>query len=464
MIASRKPVYVDGMDSNLTARWKPVTLDPRQRAFYMSKARVNLCHSGRRSWKTEGAARRLVRNVLRHHKFSDAMFWAGAPTHQQAKRIWWKRLKAYMPEWAYLHNSRRSRSESELHMQLFNGATLTVVGLDEPARIEGLDWDGGAVDEFDNCKANVLEHIRPMMMRGGYLDILGVPEGKRQMWQLRKQIEQGEIPNSAIFHWPTDEVLHLWLGRAAAEAELAEAQKTLDERSYSQEYGGAFVSMEGRAYYTFDPDIHAARPLPYKQDQPLIFCFDFNKAPGTATILQEQFWPSPPDPRFANKLCCALDEVYIKRNSNTLMVCTELSKKLAKWNHRGDVYVYGDATGGAGGSAKIAGSDWDLIEEAFADRGDRMKYRYRRKNPKPRIRVNALCSRFMTADGKIHMLVDPHKCPNFIEDLDSVQWNEDGTDLDKRKDEYTHMTDGTGYWAWCEYPVGYNAELQESVI
>ncbi len=456
---------VDGVDSNLTERWKNVRLDARQSAFYHSTARINVCHSGRRSFKTECSTRRLITRFFMHEKYSDAHFWAGAPTQQQAKRIFWKRIKYYMPEWAYMKSPIRSRSESELIIHGYNGATLTVVGLDEPARIEGNDWDGGVIDELDNCKPKVFqEHVRPMMMRGGYIDLIGVPEGKLALYQLKQQIELGEIPNAAVFHWPTEEVLHLWLGDEAAALEIKEAKSTLDDRSYRQEYRGEFMSLEGRAYYTFIREVHAKRPLPYKKDRPLIFCFDFNKNPGTAIILQEQDWERVPDARFSSRLCCALDEVWITGSSNTLEVCTRLRQKLRRFKHTGDIYIYGDATGGAGGSAKVAGSDWDLIEESFENLGDRVKYRYRSRNPKPRIRVNALNARFQTADGMIHMLVDPKRCPHLCDDLENVVWNHDGTDLDKRKGELTHCTDGTGYWAHAEYPVGFIRDVQESVI
>ena len=42
----------------------------------------------------------------------------------------------------------------------------------------------------------------------------------------------------------------------------------------------------------------------------------------------------------------------------------DCKKLIADWeNHKGRVVCYGDATGGAGGSAKVKGSDWDLIKE-----------------------------------------------------------------------------------------------------
>jgi hypothetical protein len=77
---------------------------------------------------------------------------------------------------------------------------------------------------------------------------------------------------------------------------------------------------------------------------PLMLCFDFNVSPGVAVACQEH-----------DDGTHVVGEVFIPRNSNTPMVCRKLLSLYGE-RQRAPIEVYGDASGGAGGSAKVAGS------------------------------------------------------------------------------------------------------------
>jgi hypothetical protein len=120
------------------------------------------------------------------------------------------------------------------------------------------------------------------------------------------------------------------------------------------------------------------------------------------------------------------------------------------------VLCYGDATGGARGSAKVRGSDWDLVEEEL--RGvfpGGFRLRVPRANPSERARVNAVNSRLQSGDGTVRMMVDPQHCPHLVKDLEGVQTLKGGSgEIDKRaSDELTHISDGTGYYVARVFPV-----------
>lgn len=454
-----------------TKRCNVLKPHPGQRELWLSPARFPICHSGRRSGKTEIAKRRLVMRAMdpwnQNLPFpavsDDPRYFAGAPTWQQAKNIYWRDLKALIPDWAYWPNKARGISESELTIRLVSGAEICVVGLDRPERIEGSPWDGGILDEYGNMKPDTWgEHVRPVMSdRRGWCMFIGVPEGRNHYYDLVEfarmeefeSQETGKPPTMAVYHWPSSDILD--------PEEIRLAQKELDELTFRQEYGGDFLYFQGRAYYPFDRNIHCKR-LKYNIDNPLIFCFDFNIAPGIAVVAQEQPLPGQyleyqsdagvwiREPIIGTGV---IGEVYIPRNSNTKMVCRKLWDD---WkNHRGRIICYGDATGGSGGSAKTEGSDWDLVRQEFRGKwGGRVQFRLKDSNPRERARVNAVNSRLLSTSGTIRMMVDPLSAPKMVRDFEGVRLVEGGSgEIEKKKDPMlTHLSDALGYYCDYEFP------------
>ena len=77
----------------LTPRWTPLRYHPMQQSYWSSGHRFNTVPAGRRSGKTELAKRKLVKSALAGTPFDPPRFFAGAPTREQAKRIFWDDLK-----------------------------------------------------------------------------------------------------------------------------------------------------------------------------------------------------------------------------------------------------------------------------------------------------------------------------------------------------------------------------------
>ena len=402
----------------------------------VSPARFNVVPAGRRSGKTERAKRKLVKRAIRGTGFDRPRFFAAAPTRDQAKRIYWSDLKAMVPKVLIA-----DVSESELRISLKTGAELWVVGLDKPERIEGSPWDGGVLDEYGNMKAKAWpENVRPALAdRHGWCDMIGVPEGRNHyydLWQAAKAGTEGW----AGYHWKSADILD--------PDEVEAARRDLDELTFQQEYEGSFVSFEGRAYYPFTEPTHCARLRHiYDPAQSLALCFDFNVAPGVCAIAQERKLPS------GTEGTAVIGEVYIPRNSNTPAVCRKI---LQDWGaHQGKVVCYGDATGGAGGTAKVAGSDWDIVRRELAAFGDRLSFRVPKANPRERARVNAVNARLKAGDGTIRLQIDPQTAPHVVRDLEGVTLLEGGSgEIDKRADEsLTHISDGLGYYISEMFPI-----------
>lgn len=441
-------------------RLYPLRPHPEQTRLVQSAARFKVVPAGRRSGKTERAKRKVVTAALTATEWDDARFFAGAPTRDQAKAIYWADLKAMFDRRLLA----RPPSETDLSIKLVNGAEVWVIGLDKPERIEGRPWNGGILDEFANMKARTWgEHVRPALSdRRGWCWLIGVPEGRNHYYDLWRYARAEGDPEWDGFTWKSADILD--------PAEVAAAKRQLDPLVYEQEYEASFVNFEGRAYYPFLEATHTAS-LKYDDRSTISFCFDFNVEPGVAAVLQEQLLPGQYQ-RDMKTGAVLLDkpivgtgvigEVWIPNNSNTPAVCRKL---LTDWgSHQGAIRCYGDATGGARGSAKVQGSDWDLIkhtlrhgssEHGIKGFGDRVEYRVRAANPPERARVNAVNSRLKNGAGEIRLMVDPRRAPHVVQDLEGVRMLSGGSgEIDKKADpRLTHISDALGYYIEREFPI-----------
>lgn len=444
----------------LTPRWTKARLHPLQLGYLNSPTRFNVVAAGRRSFKTEAAKRRLIGKAIAYQDNPDGRFFACAPTHSQAHDIFWRDLQELTPKWALRGQSKRTGvSESKRTIYLGNGAEIKVVGLDRPQRIEGGWWDGGVITEFADVKPGVLDrHIKPMMLRGGWLDLEGVPEGRGAFFKLWESLE--DAPDSWARHtWTTEETLHLYLGEEAAAAELAEAKRTMDPLVYRQEWCAEFISFEGLAYYAFDRE-HNLPPkgqdVHHEPNKPLIVCLDFNRAPGVAVYAQEMgplalSWHSA-GTQGSKTITGVIGEVWIPRASNTERVCDKI---IADWGqiHKGEVHVYGDPAGGAKTSQGVKGSDWDIVTRKLtAAFGHRFKKRWGRSAPRVRVRVNAFNSRLCDAAGSRRLLIS-RRAKHLIDDLEGVEADEAGN-LIKKPGPLTHLSDALGYYLEKKWPSG----------
>ena len=434
-------------------RYHPVQAD-----LWLSQSRFNIVHAGRRSGKTEIVGKRkIIRKAILGNgpEYPNYNSFVSAPTRDQAKRIYWEDLKAMVPKSIVA----KKPSESKLTIFLYNRfgtiSSISVLGMDRPERVEGSPWDHGLLDEIGNMKPETWKtHVRPSLSdRNGTCDFIGVPEGRNHYYDLVQDAEASEflLPNGEkvwrTFHWLSEDILDI--------DEIIQAKQDLDELTYEQEYCGSFVVFSGLAYYKFNSKVHVSPCKKYYDKKaPLIFDFDFNVAPGTASILQEMDeWPNSQKPMADSTCTSVIGQVFIKRNSNTEKVCDKL---IQDWgDHEGLVFIYGDATGGAGGSAKVKGSDWDLVKgKLYPIFGNRIVFKVRKNNPRERARINAVNSRLMSMTGDVRFQIDP-SCINVIKDFEGVKILEGSVgEIDKKSDPMlSHLTDGIGYYIAEEFPI-----------
>ena len=451
-----------------TPRWYPLKAHPEQTRLWNSESRFCVVPAGRRSGKTERAKRKGIMKAYTLPPGSRIGF--GAPTRQQAKDIFWEDLIKFIPRWMM----RGDPHVTDMSIRLRNGNEIRVVGMDKPERVEGQPWDWFCLDEYANCKEEAwFAHLKPALDtigREGGAWLIGVPEGRNHYYELYKKAQADDSGEWDAFTWYSADILPA--------KTIEAAKRDLDELTYQQEYEANFVNFSGQAYYPFRDTVHAATPIhqKYNPRAPLIFCFDFNVEPGVAAVLQEgtapDMRPAPPQATVGGKALfgekeplhrpdveatLVIGEVYIERNSTTPNVCNRL---IHDWgDHEGPIHLYGDATGGARGTAQLHGSDWDLIIDIMYRHYGRnrvFRYGHRNKsngtwhNPTERSRVNAVNTRLMSGDKTVRMLVDPKHAPHVVRDFEGVRLLEGGSgEIDKKDGEasgLTHISDAVGYY------------------
>src|SRR3990170_3692177 len=170
-------------------------------------------------------------------QWPDPRYFAAAPTREQAKRIFWKDLKALIPKrWI------KRVSESELSITTKFGSELFIVGLDKPERIEGVAWDGAVMDEYANMRANAWqENVRPALSdRQGWCWFVGVPEGLNHYKDLADYAKKALDPDWGFYSWPSSDIL--------PKDEVEAARRILDEKTFRQEYEASFEGSSGRVF------------------------------------------------------------------------------------------------------------------------------------------------------------------------------------------------------------------------
>ena len=410
-----------------------------QQKYWHSVARFNIVRSGRRSGKTELFARKV--NDAAICEPPPSRFFIGAPTWGQVRSIYWDRMKTMAP-------ANCDISESRLSIVYPTGNEVFLIGMDKPQRVEGAPVHGGGLDEFDNMKWEAWQaHVRPMLSETkGWCDFIGVPEGMRNLYELEERIADNKPGVWAVWRWNSADIID--------PEEIEQSRRDMDPQLFSQEYEGAYIGVSDQIYYMFSR-VNNVGNVHYDAKLPLVVCFDFNVRPGVAVIAQEQKLPN------GLRGTAVVDEIYIPKNSNTLKVCEAITKKYS--GHRQEIRLYGDATGGASGTAKVLGTDWDLIKLHFWEHFSKaqIKFRVPASNPLEKQRVNAFNSRLQAADGSVRLIINS-ACRFVIKDCEGVSALPDGS-IDKASTPLlTHVSDALGYYLEAEFPVraGLHSRLQ----
>ena len=152
-----------------------------------------------------------------------------APYYAQAKAIAWDYLKHYAgPILA------GRPMESELSVELVNGAKVRLFGADNPDALRGIYLDGVVLDEYGDMRPSLFgEVIRPLLTdRQGWASFIGTPKGKNHFHALALQAQRSP-------DWFYQELKASETG-IIPKAELEDARRSMTPEQYAQEFECAF--------------------------------------------------------------------------------------------------------------------------------------------------------------------------------------------------------------------------------
>lgn len=409
---------------SLTDAWTQLRYHERQARLWRSKAKVCIVAAGRGSGKTELARRRIVRFLPVKKPWQDPIYFYALPTRDQAKRVAWKPLKALVPtEWI------SSISESELIIRTVFGSELHLLGMDKPQRAEGVQWDGGVLDESSDQKPGIYElNLGPAMThRDPWLWRIGVPKrmgvGAAEFKDAFYRALNSTSGRQEAYTWPSSTVLDPEV--------IAERRNSLDPIDFAEQYEASWETAGGAVFHAFSEEHNVVEDLKrhYNPNAPLIIGQDFNVDPMAWTICQQ-----------ANnrQYLWQFDEVYL-RNTNTQKSLDYLWMKYGN-RHKGEWWFVGDASGRAR-KTSAALSDYLIIknDERFKPK----RVLYNKANPRILDRFAACNALFMNAAGKARYKVDA-SCTHTIADLNHRAFKPGTRETDDSGD-VGHASDALGY-------------------
>lgn len=227
----------------------------------------------RRAGKTVATVFDLLTAALSTRKES-ARYAYIAPYYAQAKAIAWDYLKRFGAPIA-------SRVlESELAVDLPNGARVRLFGADNPDALRGIYLDGAVLDEYGDQRPSVWgEIIRPLLTdRKGWATFIGTPKGKNHFYDVREMARGSE-------DWQYIELRASETGILDA-AELTDARKQMTDAQYQQEFECAFdVPALGAVYaveYQAARDTKRIGVVPHSTEVPVHTFWDLGIGDNTS--------------------------------------------------------------------------------------------------------------------------------------------------------------------------------------
>ena len=190
----------------------------------------------RRGGKTVACVNELLTRASYTSK-KDARYAYIAPFYRQAKDVAWEYIKQFGK------GVIKKIRESELRIELFNGAWITLYGADNPDALRGLYLDGVVLDEYGDCRPSLWgQVVLPTLAdRKGWAVFIGTPKGKNHFYEIAKRAESDDkwfylnLPASQSGIIDEEELLEM------------KAQQTPEE--YQQEMECDFTAAVKGTYY-----------------------------------------------------------------------------------------------------------------------------------------------------------------------------------------------------------------------
>ena len=212
----------------------------------------------RRGGKTVACINELHSRALYTQK-KNARYAYIAPFYRQAKDVAWMYLKDATQDSAV------KVKESELSVELFNGAKITLYGADNPDALRGIYLDGVVLDEFGDCRPSLWgEVVLPTLAdRHGWGVFIGTPKGKNHFFQVRERAKREK-------NWFYLEVKASDPNCILPQEELEEMRAQMTEAQWEQEMECSFEAAVLGTYYAKQISTMEVGRIDGKEGQPQI--------------------------------------------------------------------------------------------------------------------------------------------------------------------------------------------------
>ena len=382
-------------------------LSKPQREVYDSPARFKMLCSGRRFGKTHLC---LVQLIVWAANKAGSLNWYLAPTYRAARSIAWRQLKAMVPVELFA-----SKNEVDLSIEFVNGSRIELKGGDSYDNLRGSSLSNCVLDEAAYIPPDAWEMvIRPALAdQQGSAFFISTPCGFNHFHEWWEQAQ--ELPDWGTFSYSTIE------GGNVPPEEVELARRTLDERTFNQEFNASFESFSGRVFPDFDDD-NIDDDIE-DMGGPILIGLDFNVGVMAGVICS----------RVGDTLHI-WDEIAVK-NSNTSEVAQMLRQRFPDRK----LIAYPDPTGRARKTSAAGETDHGLLR----------KYGIEVVAPRQpwavKDRLNATNWLICNAEKERRLFIHS-RCKNTIKGFRSVTFKEGAEDfiVDKAPG-LEHWIDGCGY-------------------
>jgi hypothetical protein len=391
----------------------PLT-DP-QREIVDAPQRFKVVIAGRRFGKTHLAIRELCKAA----RLPDKEVWAVYPTYKQAKMVVFKKLRKKLQDLRWVSKI----NETNMSFELKNGSTISLKGADNYDSLRGVGLDFLVMDEFADIDEEAwTETLRPTLAdKMGSALFIGTPKGMNWAKDLYDLAQ--EYPEEwAAFQYTTEQ------GGNVSITEIEAARRSLDARTFNQEFRATFETFSGRIFYAFDRKYNVKAytdPLPKE----LHLGVDFNIDPMSAVVAVKN----------GNTLH-VIDELKIF-GSNTEELVEEVKTRYP--GHT--IIAYPDPAGAQRRTSAGGRTDHTILRNA----GFTVKAPH--SHNAVRDGINAVNAKLLSSSGFTTLFFDP-KCKYAIECLEKQTYKE-GTSIPDKDSGFDHLNDSLRYMVDYLFPI-----------
>jgi hypothetical protein len=382
-----------------------------QGEVFSSRKRFRVLVAGRRFGKSYLSCIELLRGAI--ERPGETFFYC-APTYRMAKDIAWKALKRLVPR-AWI----KSKNETDLKLELVNGSTIELKGVENAMALRGRSLAGVVLDEAAFMDSEVwFEVIRPALAdKQGWALFISTPDGTASwFYDLWCYCAEAEDPNWTRWQFTTIQ------GDNVPPEEIEAARGQLDVRTFRQEFEASFENLSGLVAISFsDSNID-----PIVQDLPivpLLIGVDFNIDPMSAICAVKK----------GNDLW-VFDEIIMTGGATTWDLCEEIQRRYGVERR---IIACPDPTGGARKTSGVGYTDHTILKKSgFKVSSPRAPWKIRDK-------ITCVNTALLDASGTRRLYIHP-RCKELIKSLRTLTYAP-GTGLPNKNLGVDHAFDALGY-------------------